>query len=440
MFRRFALLIVLLLAVTAVNAQSSWSQHTRAAELAFARGDQELAEREFRASLKLAQSFRAGDVRLERSLENLARLLEYQTRTDEAQPMYELLLAAQEHRLGTSSPALLDTLAGLGRVALGAGDVPIAEANLRRYVGIADRSGSADPSQLRTVLSLLKRMATLAERHEEAVQMQRRIADLALSDSMLLPGEQANYVEALIQMELTTGDPNNVPDLVERVVELRSRGEGSEPAASVWARTAAAAASAAESTIAESAANRALELNPGPAAEKTALKALVDVSWLQVQRSQATMADLVALAGDNEDLQLADQRLAALRAWEAAHGTPEGSDSTKRLAHIKALRGQFSEVVDYQREAVAQARQEGGEELLQELEGLCLVEQGAGLTSEALATNTELLGLLEAEHGKVHLSLIPVLERQLNYHTELGDKKKARAAKRRLKKLNRKLT
>ena len=48
------LIIAILVAVTA-GAQGNWSAHTNAGEYAFARGDFERAEIEFRAALEMAQ-------------------------------------------------------------------------------------------------------------------------------------------------------------------------------------------------------------------------------------------------------------------------------------------------------------------------------------------------------------------------------------------------
>ena len=69
-----AFTLILMIGVSA-SAQGSWSTHTSAGEYAFARGDLDRAESEFRAALDIAQGFPAGDRRLETSLENLARLV-----------------------------------------------------------------------------------------------------------------------------------------------------------------------------------------------------------------------------------------------------------------------------------------------------------------------------------------------------------------------------
>ena len=72
-----AFTLVLVVGITA-GAQGSWSAHTSTGEYAFARGDIDRAESEFRAALEIAQGLPAGDRRLETSLENLARLYEHQ--------------------------------------------------------------------------------------------------------------------------------------------------------------------------------------------------------------------------------------------------------------------------------------------------------------------------------------------------------------------------
>ncbi|MCP4895975.1 MAG: tetratricopeptide repeat protein [bacterium] len=443
MFRRTAIaLIAALLAFSSAHAQTTWESRIHAGELAFAQGDQERAEKEFRAAVKLAQSFRAGDPQVETSYENLARLLAHQSRLDESQPVYELLLAATELRIGESHPDLLGTLAALGRVALGAGDVPTAETSLRRYVTIADAATDPDPSPLRAVLALLARMATLAERHDEAVELQRRVAGLALHDPMLVPGEKAHYVETLVQAELTHGNPELVLALIEQAATLRSQDEDPVMPATTWARAAAAAASAAEPSIAEAAAERALQLEGDLKATRMALQALADASWLQVPGSQATVAELIGVASDSELLQQADQRTTAVMEWDKSQATDNAAyaiENARRIFLIKVLRGQFSQAAQLQKERVANLKPVGGKALTKALEDLFALQHASGKVEDALATNAEITALLETQHGTVHASLVPVLERQLTMLTDLKQKKEARAVKKRLKKLRKSL-
>jgi tetratricopeptide (TPR) repeat protein len=143
-------LILILMAVPAA-AQTNWGGRTSAGEWAFSRGNFERAEAEFRAALEIAQEFPEDDVRLEESLRNLGRLYEHQSLFDKAEPMYLLLLAAEEHRVGPDSPEILDTLAALARVSVPSGDHPVAIDSLERFVAISDSAGITDDDRLRVV-------------------------------------------------------------------------------------------------------------------------------------------------------------------------------------------------------------------------------------------------------------------------------------------------
>jgi tetratricopeptide (TPR) repeat protein len=435
--RRFLFAFGITLCSLSLCAQTGWEYHTRAGEWAFAENDYGKAEQSFRTALKTAQSFSAGDPRIERSYFNLARLLEHQTRLDEAQPYFVLLLAAQEYRVGKSHPDLLETLAGLGRVALGAGDIPVADANLRRYVTIAEATGEADPTQERGVLSLLVRMATLAEKHDEALFFQRRITELASKDKMLLPSEQADLIDKQLEMELLFGTTDKVMPLIGRAARLRSQ-EGGTSEAMTWAHSAAAALGAAEPELAEKAALRALELEPDDEARLVALTALGDASWLRVRRSHQGMDELVAIAADGESLQEADERITLLlKALEAAD--LERAEATARLAQIKTMRGLFAEAVKLQEKTVALRQPAGGKQLVTALEDLSVLQQAAGTLDRAASTNRQLIGLIESTEGADAASLVPVLERQLEVLTQSKQKKEARAIKKWLRKLQRKL-
>ncbi len=145
--RSTTILVIAILTAGAAGAQNTWSTHTNAGEYAFARGDLKRAESEFQSALEIAQTLPAGDRRLETSLENLARLYEHESDFNRAQPLYQLLLAATEFRLGTEDPALLGVLFAVARVSQPMGDWPTVEESLKRFAAIAGASGDADPRQ-----------------------------------------------------------------------------------------------------------------------------------------------------------------------------------------------------------------------------------------------------------------------------------------------------
>ncbi len=100
-FRVFPMFAAILFAAAVAHAQADWATVTRGAEYAFARGQMARAEAGFQQALEIAQTFPPGDRRLETSLENLGRFYEHQSSFAKAQPLYQLLLAAQEYRVGT---------------------------------------------------------------------------------------------------------------------------------------------------------------------------------------------------------------------------------------------------------------------------------------------------------------------------------------------------
>ena len=194
--------IFILVTAAAVGAQSSWSTHTRAGEYAFAQGNYEHAEGEFQAALQIAQAFPPGDLRLETSLENLGRLYEHDSDLDKAQPLYQLMLAVQESRLGLKDPGLLGTLYAVARVSQPMGDLPTTKDSLERYAEIAQTSGMADPRQHWQVLSMLARLEIVTEDNDAALQWQRRAVEAITEDSGATVDERAAQLESLAQLEL----------------------------------------------------------------------------------------------------------------------------------------------------------------------------------------------------------------------------------------------
>jgi tetratricopeptide (TPR) repeat protein len=200
---RFAAVsIIVVLAAVIAGAQGGWSAHTNAGEYAFARGDVDRAESEFRAALDIAQGFPAGDRRLETSLENLARLYEHESDFDRAQPLYQLLLVAKETRLGQEDPALLSALFAVARVSQPMGDLPTVENCLSRYAAIAEASSDADPRKYWQVLQMLARMQTIQEKPDQALEWQRRAGKVIADDTGATLEEHVALLDSLAEMEL----------------------------------------------------------------------------------------------------------------------------------------------------------------------------------------------------------------------------------------------
>ena len=415
-----------------VGAQGSWSTHTSAGEYAFARGDVDRAESEFQSALEIAQGFPAGDRRLETSLENLARLYEHESDFDRAQPLYQLLLAAKEHRLGAENPALLSSLYAVARVSQPMGDLPTVESSLERFAAIAATSGEADPRQHWQVLQMLARMQTIQEKPDQAVKWQRRAAEALANDRRATSEDRINLLLSLAEMELVADDGPAAERLYVEIAELRKEEDEADAVPETMAEGAETALNAAALETAERLAMRATNAHPDAAAELKARRVLAEVSWIKVNRGTSDMENLLAAAGDNEELVRARDRLRALNVLDGA----DKRTTLTRLAQVEALRGQPASAADWQlqflevmaddSEAVAAARRD-----------LVTLLAAAGRYDEALAENASVLADLEAQYGASDKRLLPALNQRQALYESAGNRKQAKKIKKRIKKLSR---
>jgi len=422
--------------ICAGAAAQSWQEHTSEGELAFAYGNNARAEAAFKKALENAKHFRQGDRRIETSFRNLARLYEHQSRLDEAQPLYELLLAAQEARLGKEHPALLETLLALGRTCLKAGDVASAETHLRRFLKLASTTGEATPEQQQTVLSILASMMEIQERHDEALAMQRRSVALITNELDLTATEQANELDSLAQLELLYGTPEKAEKLLLKAVTLRCADDAEISRSALLVTAAMAALAAGENEMAQRIADKALK---EPDVDQLATRqVLAEAAWRSVHRGDATIEDLLAAGGDTPSLAAASQELEdvlALQQEQLDARDPQLIQTMRRCVEVSALRGELDAAITRQRQLTGLLETTPGAELDTAMADLAALYWAAGEKKQAVRTNGELLGLLEQRWGSNDDRLLPVLERQLLYTTELHQRKQARALKKRIRKL-----
>ncbi len=425
----FLLIVVVSIASMAV-AQATWSEHTSAGEYAFARGDVTRAKAEFQAALDIAQGFPPGDRRLETSLENLARLYEHQSEFDQAQPLYQLLLAAQENRLGRDDPGLLDTLFAVARVSQPTGDLPTVVDSLERYAAIADASGKADPRKHWQAMQMLARMETVQEKPERALDWQRQTRDAITEDPGATAEERAMVLVSLAEMELNAGHGPEAERTYLEIAEIREEEGESEALPRTMAAGANIALASGELDTAESLAMRALDASPDAESELLARRVLADISWIQVNRGTNDMEMLLAAAKDSEDLVRARDRLQSLALLQ----DPPTAEILSRMAQVEALRGQPASAADWQRRLVealpADSRMEAQVNLVPLL-------GAAGLWHEALAINGVQLAELESRHGPSDHRLLPLLGQRLELLEGAGQKKEAKKVRKRIKKLSR---
>ena len=434
---RISLYLVLALMITgSAAAQGDWANRTRAGEWAFAQGDFERAEAEFQAALQVAQGLPQGNLKLEISLENLARFYEHRSDFEKAQPLYQLQVAAQDMRLGENDPGLLDALVAVARTSQPIGDLPTTEASLRRYVHIAEATGKADPGQWWRVLAMLARTALLQEQQEQALRWQQQAAEVLADDRRATETERADVLESLARMELVAGEGARAEMLLVKVAKLRTAEDEADAVAETMAAGATAAFGAGELETAERLAMRALNANPKADAEVMARRVLADISWIRVGRGTDNLTDLLAAAGDDEELVRARDRL---RAVDVLEGGKDG-EILRRLVQVEALRGQPAEAAKRQRsllENTAAAAGPSSPATTSARRDLVTLLAAAGQSEEALAENALVISAMEEAYGDRDPRLVPPLERRLELLTDLGRKKEARAVRKRIKRLSR---
>ena len=433
---RNILVACLIAASPLAHAQSSWATHTRAGEYAFAQGDLKRAEGEFQAALEIAQRFPAGDLRLETSLENLARFYEHEFDLDKAQPLYQLMLAAQEVRLGTEDPGLLGTLYAVARVSQPMGDLPTAKDSLERYAEIAETSGTGDPRQQWQVLSLLARLEIITDDNDAALQWQRRAVEAVAEDPGATADERAAQLESLAQMELTAGEGRRAEMALVQLATLRQDEDEADAMARTMAEGSAAAFAAGEFETAERLAMRTLNAHPNTAAETTARSVLADISWARVSRGTDDIDILLSAAGDDEELHRADNRLRALAVLE----NDRNPQTLRRQVQVEVLRAQPAEAAHRQRELIVIINETEGPAstgALAARSDLVTLLAAAGEYDEALAVNAAVLAEMEADFGADDPRLLPVLEQRIEVLTAAGQKKQAKKIGKRIKKMKR---
>lgn len=439
--RIIRLSIFFLMLALPISAQSTtWESHTRTGEYAFAVGDTERAETEFRSALAIAQKLPPPDQRLEKTLGDLARLYEHEGRFAEALPMYQLEIAAAEYRLGGDTAELLAPLLGLSRVAMQSGDIPAAEDALQRYRTGAEATDTADPSQHWVALAMLARTCTLQGRDEEALEIQREA--IAVLDEARGPTEieRATALESLAQMELLHGDADAAEALLVRAAELRGADEEGGGIAVMLTAAAGTALGAGEFDVADRLAGKALEAATAEGLDLMPIDTiLADIAWMRVRRGTDNLGDLYLGASPGPDLDTAYDRLMKVHGAVDAQTDPAViRDNLTRLAQVAALRGEVADSAHWQRLfADLQRELTGGDsaEAMAAQENLIGLFTTANQPGKAVTANAWLIAMQERAWGESSPKLRPALERQLDLLTQAGLKKEAKAVKKRLKKL-----
>ena len=426
------ILIPLILCAASAGAQTAWDIHTHNGEYSFARGNMARAESEFQAALEIAKTFPEGDRRLETSLENLGRFYEHDSDFDKAQPLYQLMLAAAEHRLGPDDPGLLRVLYAVARVSQPMGDLPTVVDCLQRFTALADATGKADPRQRWQVLQLLARTDIVLENLEQALAWQRRTAELIDADTSATSEERAEVYESAGNLELKVGNGAQAEQFFVKLGLLRQEEDEQDAMPRTMAAAAAAAYAAGQFDTADRLAMRSVNLTPDEATERQAREVLADTSWTRVSRGTDDLNLLLAAAEDSEDLVRARDRLRSVAVLENG----ENPETLERLVQVEALRGQPASAAIWQRQLLdlGTSDQAGEAEARHDL---VILLAAAREWDEALAENSALLAGLESEFGPSDRRLLPTLEMQEKIYTGAGKKKQAKKVGKQIKKISR---
>ncbi len=424
---------VLILACATAIAEDPFSYHTRAGEWAFAQGDLDLAAQHFRQALEAAQALPEGDRRLEDALGNLARVEERLGRLDEAQPLYELLIAAREARVGRDHPSLLDPLVSATRVAVASGDVPAAKRLLDRYLDIAESTGAADPDQLHRMLLMRARMHVLAEEPDDALPLLRRAAEVVEQDPHATSDDVVDVLRTLSDLEMASGDPEAGAAAASRAA---AQAESPAEAATILSAAARSALGAGHVDVAADLAHRAIEVDRHrPPVD--ALAVLAEIAWTAVRTSTDTPAALLGAGTGDPRLTEAETRLEELlqaRPDAARSADPEAVTTLRRLVAVTAMAGKAGSAAAWQRMLVdVDPRDPDPRRQLVDLLA------ASGRNAEAAVENAVLVDLLEERHGPDDPRLLPPLERQEELLRAAGEKKAAKKVHRRVKQLRKSL-
>jgi len=431
------------LVARATAADGSWEERTRSGEWAFARGDFETAEVEFQAALDLAAKFGPDDPRLEESLRNLARVCEFQSKLDRAEPLYQLLLAAEEHRLGKDSPQLLSTLAAIARTAIPSGDHPTAMESLHRYVEIAGSLEEVpNPDQYRAMLSTMARMEMINDNGPEGLRYQRKATGLAMEDSWLELEDKIAALENLVRMEFQFGDAGAGRDAVRRKAALLRQADREAAAA-------AAVLGGARMALDAGAFDMAVELVSDLKREDLDEQQLLSAAEIKAgalySGLRISAADLGALyAGAREgpqyrEVAAAYEELFELQERQFPSDDPRIRVTLTRIVKISLLRGRLGEAIDADQKVIEMLRRTTDRRALAEAleEHLEILRLDPSQKDAALRCSAELIAVSEELWGSESRSLVPLLKTRYNLLIEAHRKKEARKLKKRIRALER---
>lgn len=198
------------------TAETRWERHNEAGRRAFREGDHVVAEQEFIAAIREANSLGENDTRLASSLAGLAQIKYLKRDFDQAEALFKRALAIRERALGDKHPDVAATLNSLARLYFHRNDHVAAAPLLMRLLAIKQESLGAHHPEVAVILTSLAKVRLAERQYEDAEQLARRA--LLIREEIHKPNDPA------VAMSLDTlADVLAARGLLEEEQRLRKR-------------------------------------------------------------------------------------------------------------------------------------------------------------------------------------------------------------------------
>jgi tetratricopeptide (TPR) repeat protein len=197
-----------------------------AGEIANRAGDYRTAAARYELALREAESFGANDLRLARTLNNLAEVYRAQGRFDAAEPLYGRALGIRENTLGPDDLDLGVSLNNVAALYQDQGRFTEAEPLYRRALGIRENALGPDHPDVGASLNNIALLYRTQGRFTDAESLYRRalqIAERALGPGHADVGRSLNYLAELYQDE---GRSAEAEPLYRRALSIREKALG----------------------------------------------------------------------------------------------------------------------------------------------------------------------------------------------------------------------
>jgi tetratricopeptide (TPR) repeat protein len=175
------ILAVSLFATAALAEEQQWEQDSNAGMNAYKKGNDAEAERLLLSAVQHARAFGASDMRLARSLHNLATVYTSEKKYSEAESALKEALAVKEKALGPNSAEVARTLNNLGVLYFDQYEYKEAENCYKRVLSIDENDLSASHPERVTSIENYALLLRRLGRDREASQIEAKLTGLQRS-------------------------------------------------------------------------------------------------------------------------------------------------------------------------------------------------------------------------------------------------------------------